>query len=105
MAILELEIDAFITALDVANEKIGWKPINSAHGLTPTKFQKARVKEDKKRSAWYLARYFNRGGEDHEVAKEEGEFIHDVPSGQVRKTWWQNELPHLLTPLWQGKGL
>ena len=32
-AILELEIDAFMTTLDVTNEKIGWKPIVSAHDL------------------------------------------------------------------------
>ena len=74
--ILELEIDAFMTTLDIINEKLGWKPVVSAHGLTPTKFKKARAKEDKKRSAWYFARYFNLGGEDHEIAKEGGEFIY-----------------------------
>ncbi len=98
-AILELEIDAFMTTLDVTNEKIGWKPIVSAHGLKPTKFQKARAKEDKKRSAWYFDHYFNLCGEYHEVPKEESEFIHDVPSGQVMKAWCQNELPYLLTPV------
>ena len=44
-AILELEIDAFMTILDVRNEKLGWKPVVSAHGLTPTKFKKARAKD------------------------------------------------------------
>lgn len=63
-AILELEIDASMTALDVTNEKIGWKPIVSAHGLTATNFQKARGKDDKKCLVWYFARYFNLGGED-----------------------------------------
>lgn len=98
-AILELEIDAFMTTLDVTNEKLGWKPTVSAHGLTPTKFQKACANEDKKRSAWYFDRYFNLSGEGREVPKEEGEFIHDVPSGQAMKAWCQNELPYLLTPL------
>lgn len=81
------------------NEKLGWKPVVSAHGLPPTKFKKARAKEDKKRSAWYFARYFNLSGEDHKVAKEEGEFIYDIPSGQAMKAWCQNDLPYILTPL------
>ena len=80
-AILELEIDGFMTTLDVTNEKLGWKPIVSAYGLTPTKFQKARANEDKKRSAWYFDRYLNPSGKNCEVPKEEGEFIHNVPSG------------------------
>ena len=86
-AILELELDAFMTTLDVTNEKLDWKSVVSAHGLTPSKFKKARAKDDKKRSVWYFDRYFNLGGEDHEVAKEEGEFVHEVPSGQVMKAW------------------
>ncbi len=39
-AILELELDAFMTTLDVTNEKLGWKSVVSAHGLTPTKFKR-----------------------------------------------------------------
>lgn len=97
-ALLELEIDAFMTTLDITNEKLDWKPVVSAHSLTTTKFKKARAKEDKEHSAWYFARYFNLKGEDHEVAKEEGEFIYDLPSGQAMKAWCQNGLPYLLTP-------
>ena len=72
-AILELEIDAFMTTLDITNEKLGWKLVVSAHGLTPIKFKKAR--------------YFNLGAEDHEISKEEGEFIYDIPSGKAVKAW------------------
>lgn len=84
-ALLELEIDAFMTTLDITNERLDWKPVVSAHSLTTAKFKKARAKEDKERSAWYFARYFNLKGEDHEVAKEEGVFIYDLPSGQAMK--------------------
>lgn len=39
-AILELEINAFMNTLDVTNEKLGWKPGVSAHGLTPSNSKK-----------------------------------------------------------------
>lgn len=98
-AILELEINVFMTTLDIANEKLGWKPVVLAHGLMPTNFKKSRAREDKKSSAWFLTHYFNLGGEDHEVAKEEGDFSYDIPSGKAKKGWCQNDLPYILTPL------
>lgn len=72
-AILELEINAFMTILDITNEKLGWKLIVLAHGLISIKFKKAS--------------YFNLGGEDHEISKEEGEFIYDIPNGKAMKAW------------------
>lgn len=88
-----------MTTLDITNEKLDWKRVVSAHSLTPTKFKEACAKEDKKRSAWDLIHYFNLSGEDRKVAKAEGEFMYDKPSGQAMEAWCQNELPYLLTQL------
>lgn len=90
--ILELEIDAFMTALNVTNQKIGWKPTDSGHGLTSTKFQKARAKEDKKRSVWYFARYFNLGGEDPDpVSNREFSSVSVQSHVFVARVWRRKE--------------
>ena len=96
---MNLEIEAFMTTLDVTNQRLGWKPVVSAHNLTPKEFKEARVRADKSRLNWYFDRYFNLAGEEIEAAKEEGVFSAQVPSGQEMRAWCQNELPGFLVPL------
>lgn len=88
-----------MTHLDVYNTNLGWQEIIKTFGKSPRDIYAARVKVSRERLETYFSHYFNLSGQAREVARNEGKFDVERPSGELFWKYAKYTLPDEIVPL------